>query len=233
MTIPASRARRLLTQSLLAASTLTTTSWLGVAAAWAQPPTSAAAPAGEGAVRGSIVEDRAAKKLIEAGDARYDADEITKALEIWKSVVERYPKSRFRFDAQMRLGNYYLERDRSYDRARTHFEAVTIEDNRDDAQQAEATLKTGICYYHARNYGKCFQVMRDVVEKFPVSAQVNEAYYYIGLGHFQLAHSSRAIAALEKVGTTLSGDDSQERKLEAGKRFFVKIEDADLAVLDS
>jgi TolA-binding protein len=233
MTIPASRTRRLLTQSLLAASTLTTTSWLDVIPAGAQPPAPANAPANDGAMRGSIVEDRAAKKLIEAGDARYDADEITKAIEIWKSVIERYPKSRFRFDAQMRLGNYYLERDRSYDRARTHFEAVTIEDNRDDAQQAEATLKTGICYYHARNYGKCFQVMRDVVEKFPVSPQVNEAYYYIGLGHFQLAHYSRAIAALEKVGTTLSGDDSQERKLEAGKRFFVKIEDADLAVLES
>jgi TolA-binding protein len=184
------------------------------------------------AARGSIVEDRAAKKLLEAGDARLEADEASKAIEIWKSVIERYPKSRLRFDAHLRLGNYYLDRDRSYDRARTHFEQVAVEDNRDDDQRATATLKMGICSYHARNYGKCFQVMRDVIEKFPVSAEVNEAYYYIGLGHFQLAHYSRAIAALERVGTTLSGDDSQTVKLEAGKRFFVKIEDADLAVLE-
>ncbi|MFO0870967.1 MAG: tetratricopeptide repeat protein [Pirellulales bacterium] len=204
----------------------------GLSQAAAQPP---AAPAAEGdaaPARGSIVEDRAAKKLLEAGDARLEADEVSKALEIWKSVIERYPKSRLRFDAQLRLGNYYLEKDRSYDRARTHFEAVAVEENRDDDQRAEATLKLGVCYYHARNYGKCFQVMRDVIEKFPVSAQVNEAYYYIGLGHFQLGHYSRAIAALERVGTTLSGDDAQAVKLEAGKRFFVKIEDADLAVLE-
>ncbi len=46
-------------------------------------------------VRGSIVEDRAAKKLIEAGDARYESDETSKAIEIWKSVIERYPRSFF------------------------------------------------------------------------------------------------------------------------------------------
>ncbi len=43
--------------------------------------------------------------------------------------------------------------------------------------------------------------MRDVIEKYPVSPQVNQAYYYIGLGHFQQGHYSRAITALERVGT--------------------------------
>jgi tetratricopeptide (TPR) repeat protein len=132
----------------------------------------------------------------------------------------------------MKLGDYFLERDRSYDRARVHFEAIADESNRDEETRAEATLKVGICFYHSRNYGKCFQIMRDVIEDFPVSEQVNQAYYYIGLGHFQLAHYSRAISALEKVGTTLSKEDDQSGKLEAGKRFFIKIEDADLAVLD-
>lgn len=183
-------------------------------------------------IRGSIVEDRAARKLIEAGDARYEAEETNKAVEIWQSVIERYPRSRVRFEAYMRLGNYFLDRERAYDRARAQFEAIASEENRDEEQRAEATLKIGICFYHARNYGKCFQVMRDVIEKFPISKHVNEAYYYIGLGHFQLGHYSRAIAALEKVGTTLSEGDSRIDKIEAGKRFFVKIEDADLAVLE-
>ena len=183
-------------------------------------------------LRGSIVEDRAAKKLIEAGDARYESDETSKAIEIWKSVIERYPRSRHRFLANMRLGGYFLDRDRSYDRARIYFETVAAEENRDQEQRAEAMLKTGICYYHSRMYGKCFQIMRDVIEKFPVSSQVNQAYYYIGLGHYQLGHYSRAIAALERVGTTLAEGEGDQNKLEAGKRFFVKIEDADLAILN-
>ena len=185
------------------------------------------------ALRGSLVEDRLARQLVEAGDARLDAGETEKALEIWKSVIERYPRSRVRYTAHMRLGKYYLDRERAYDRARTHFEAVSAEENRDDAQRADATLNVGICHYHARLYGKCFQVMRGVIEEFPVSSQVNQAYYYIGLGHFQQGHYSRAIEALEKVGTTLTDEDSNNGKLEAGKRFFIKIEDADLAVLDA
>jgi TolA-binding protein len=178
------------------------------------------------------VEDRAAKKLLEAGDARLDAGEPAKAVEVWKSVIERYPRSRHRFDAQLRLGNYYLDREKAYDRARVHFEAAAAEENKSEEQRAEATLKLGVCFYHARNYGKSFSVMRDVIEKFPVSPQVNEAYYYIGLGHFQLGHYSRAIQALEKVGTTLSAESGVGEKLEAGKRLFVRIEDADLAVLE-
>ncbi|MFT5525955.1 MAG: outer membrane protein assembly factor BamD (BamD/ComL family), partial [Pirellulaceae bacterium] len=132
-------------------------------------------------VRGSLIEDRAAKKLVEAGDSRFEVDEVSKSIEIWKSVIERYPRSRVRFSAHMRLGNYYLERDRAYDRARTHFEACSLEENREEDMRAEATLKMGICFYHDRNYGKCFQVMRGVIENFPVSEQVNNAYYYICL----------------------------------------------------
>ena len=40
--------------------------------------------------------------------------------------------------------------------------------------------------------------MRRVIEEFPVAEQVNEAYYYIGLGHFKQGHYGRAIAGLGK-----------------------------------
>lgn len=181
--------------------------------------------------RGSIVEDRAAAKLLEAGDARYSADETAKALEIWQSVVERFPRSKVRFAAHIRLGKHLLERERAHDKARSHFEAAAAEENADESLRAEATLQVGICFYEARNYGKCFAVMREVIEKFPASAYVNQAYYYIGLGHFQLGHYSRAIEALDKVGTAFAETDLRVEKAEAGRRLFLKVEDADLAVL--
>src|SRR5262245_39457301 len=77
--------------------------------------------------RGSLVEDRAARKLLEAGDSRLDAGEAAKALEVWQSVLERYPKSRVRYEAHLRLGNHLLDRERAFDRARTHFEAASVE----------------------------------------------------------------------------------------------------------
>jgi TolA-binding protein len=201
--------------------------WLAPLLAIAQEESAEPSP-----VRGSIVEDRAARALLEAGDARLDSDETDKAVEVWESVIERYPASRVRFEAHLRLGQHFLERQRSYDRARQHYEIVAQEANPDDEQRAEASLQIGVCYYEAGNFGKTFQVMRDVIEQFPVSEQVNLAYYYIGLGHFQQGHYSRAIDALEKVGTALTDDDDRSERVLAGKRLFIKIEDADLAALE-
>jgi len=182
--------------------------------------------------RGSIIEDRAARKLLQAGEARLELGENEKALEIWESVVERYPGSQIRFEAHLRLADHLLNESKDFDKARLHYEAAAIESNEDDEKRAYAFLNTGTCFYEAGNYGKCFGIMRDVIEQFPTSPEVNEAYYYIGLGHFKLDHYSRAIEALEKVGTALSSKDSLVEKVEAGKRLYVKIDDQDFAILE-
>jgi|TARA_B110000037_G_scaffold219257_1_gene284046 tetratricopeptide (TPR) repeat protein len=181
--------------------------------------------------RGSIIEDRAARKLLQAGDARLEIGENEKSLEIWESVVERYPRSAIRFEAHIRLADHLQKEIRDFDKARAHYAAASIEENPDDEQRAYAFLNTGACFYEGGNYGKCFTIMRDVIEKFPASPRVNEAYYYIGLGHFKLGHYSRAIDALEKVGTAVSTDDSKTEKIEAGKRLYIKIDDLDFAIL--
>lgn len=185
----------------------------------------------EKAERGSIIEDRAARKLLQAGDARLEVGENEKALEIWESVVERYPGSEVRFDAHLRLADHLRLELREYDKARLHYEAAADESNGNDERRAYAYLHTGTCFYESANYGKCFTIMRDVIERFPTSTHVNEAYYYIGLGHFKLGHYSRAIEALEKVGTARSEEDSKLGKLEAGKRLYIKIDDLDFAIL--
>lgn len=183
--------------------------------------------------RGSIVEDRAAKKLLQAGDARLEADETEKAVEIWKSVIERYPRSNVRFDAHMQIGELLLEKKNAYEEARRQFEAADVEANQNSEQRALAALKTGVCFHQGRLYGQSFKILRRVIEDYPASPQVNDAYYYIGLGHFKLGHYSRAIESLEKVGTTLNEEDSSVEKVEAGKRLYVKVNDQDLAVLES
>src|SRR5438067_1433752 len=100
-----------------------TLTWVTGGVCFAQPAQPVQPGEGDASpARGSLVEDRAAVKLLEAGDARYDADEFNKAVEVWQSVIERYPRSKVRFGAHMRLGNYLLERERAYDRARIHFE---------------------------------------------------------------------------------------------------------------
>jgi len=184
-----------------------------------------------GPPRGSIVEDRAARRLLEAGDLRMDAGESDKGLELWRSVIERYPLSKIRFLAHMKLGEHHLAVLADHAKARAHFEAVYSVENRDEDQRAMALLKTGVCLYEARQYGQCFKIFRQVIGDYPVSRHVNRAYYFIGLGHFKQGHYGRAIDALEKVGTVTSTNRLGQAKLEIGKRLFIKIEDADLAVL--
>ena len=186
----------------------------------------------EKAERGSIIEDRAARKLMQAGDARLEVGENEKAMEIWESVVERYPRSAIRFEAHLRLADHLLEEIKDFDKARLHYEAAASEDNEDDTLRAHAVLSSGRCFYEAGNYGKCFTIMRDVIERFPTAPEVNEAYHYIGLGHFKLGHYSRAIEALEKVGTAISSEDSKSDKVEAGKRLYVKLDDRDFAIFE-
>ena len=184
------------------------------------------------AERGSIIEDRAARKLLQAGDARLEVGENEKGLEIWESVIERYPRSPVRFEAHIRLADYLLTELRQFDKARGHYEAAARETNPDDQLRAYAFLNIGTCHYEAGRYGNCFKIMRQVIDQFPASPEVNEAYYYIGLGHFKQGHYSRAIEALEKVGTTLSETDARTEKVEAGKRLYIKIDDKDFAILE-
>lgn len=187
---------------------------------------------GQRVERGSIIEDRAARKLLQAGDARLEVGENEKALEVWESVIERYPRSPIRFEAHLRLGDHLLKENREFDKARAHYEAAAAEANPKDELRAYAFLHTGTCYYEAGRYGQCFKIMRQVIERFPAASEVNEAYYYIGLGHFKQGHYSRAIEALEKVGTALTDKDSKIEKVEAGKRLYIKIDDKDFAILE-
>ncbi len=116
---------------------LTSLGIVGIAVLLCAAVVSSAAPA-QRPVRSSLVEDRAAKKLLEAGDARYESNEVTQAVEVWQSVIERYPRSRVRLEAHMRLGDYYLERERAYERARVQFESVIADENPDARQRAGA-----------------------------------------------------------------------------------------------
>ena len=56
--------------------------------------------------RGSFSEDRKAKQLLEAGDARMEADEKQRAVELWQEVLNQYPTSKVRYDAHMRIGEH-------------------------------------------------------------------------------------------------------------------------------
>ena len=81
-------------------------------------------------------------------------------MELWRSVIERYPRSKVRFDAHMKLGEHHLAVLADHAKAKIHFEAVYSEENRNEDQRALALLKTG-AYANFRqdnmpNASRCF-----------------------------------------------------------------------------
>lgn len=181
--------------------------------------------------RGSVVEDRAARKLLQAGDVRMELGETKKAIEVWESVVDRYPRSPIRFQAHLRMADHLHEEERAHDRARTHYEAVASEANADEESRIRGVLMSGVCHYESAQYGHCFKVMRALIKDFPGRPEVNDAHYYIGLSHFKQGHYGRAIEALDKVGTSVNAEGPTIEKVEAGRRLHVRIDDKDLAII--
>jgi TolA-binding protein len=181
--------------------------------------------------RGSILEDRAARKLLQAGEVRMELGETKKAVEIWESVIDRYPRSPVRFQAHLKLADHLHEEARAHEQARQHYEAAAVEANADEDARVHAILRAGVCHYEAGQYGHCFKVMRGLIRDFPARPEVNDAHYHIGLAHFKQGHYGRAIEALDKVGTSVAADGPAVRKVEAGRRLHVRIDDQDLAIL--
>jgi len=176
----------------------------------------------------SLVDDKKAKALIDAGDARFDAGELPAALDLYKSVIDRYPVSRWRFLARLKMGKQFMS-EKKFDLALDQFRRVAIEDNKNPDQVGDASLQVGICFYELGKFEEAFGELRKVIKQHPGTPYSNDAYYYIGQAHFKLGRYGNAIEAFKNVGTSIDPTAQEAEKLDAGKRLYIKIDDKDLS----
>ncbi len=169
-----------------------------------------------------------ANDMLNRGIELLKAKQEERGLKIITSIPTMYPKAKTRFNAYLALGEYFLD-NRQFDRAVKQFQMVDQSEN--DEQKAEALFQMGICYYNLSSFDKAFVVLRKVINEYPWSVFANEAYYYIGLCHFKQHRWSRAVEALEKVGTSVNPSAEEMTLAEAGQRLFLKVHDEDLIVL--
>ena len=192
-----------------------------------QPLVFAQAPAAGGGAL-SLVDDKKAKALIDAGDARFEAGELPAALDLYKAVMDRYPVSRWRFLARLKMGKQFL-REKKFDLALDQFRRVAVEDNKDEDQRGDSSLQVGICFFEMGKFEEAFGELRKVIKQHPGTPYSNDAYYYIGQAHFKMGRYANAIEAFKNVGTSIDPQAQEAEKLDAGKRLFVKIDDKDLS----
>lgn len=183
------------------------------------------APENSGA---SLIDDKKAHALIEAGDARLEVGELTAAIDLYKATLDRYPTSRWRFLARLKIGKQFLI-EKKFDLALDQLRRVAVEENTDADQVGDASLQIGICYFEMAKFEEAFSELRKVIRLHPGTPYSNDAYYYIGQAHYKLGRYGNAIDAFKNVGTSIDINAQSTGKLDAGKRLFIKIEDRDLS----
>lgn len=188
-------------------------------------PAIAQTPQSDGA---SLIDDKKARGLLDAGDARLEVGELPAALDLYKAMLDRYPASRWRFLARLKLGKQFLA-DKKFDLALDQFRRVAVEENTDADQVGDASLQIGRCNFEMAKFEEAFGELRNVIRLHPGTPYSNDAYYYIGQAHFKLNRFANAIDAFKNVGTSIDANAQSTGKLDAGKRLFIKIDDRDLS----
>jgi TolA-binding protein len=180
----------------------------------------------------------AALQLLRKGQELIDSGEHDRGTKILETIIEQYPNDPIRFKAYLALGKHALARSEQMEaighlRNLKSLEQPGVEM---DAETRELFLEglylQGIAYFQTRQYAQAFPLLRRITNDFPKTVWANQSYYYIGMCHFAQGNWNKAIEALGLVGTFVDDKSGAVEYAEAGRRFYVKIEDNDLPVLE-
>jgi TolA-binding protein len=179
------------------------------------------------------------RRLLAKAKELLEAQEKERAVKMLESILDQYPSSSVVNDACLELGKYYLGIHEQIKAIGYLNRLKTLErtDQELTGHEQELYLEglylTGVAYFQIRQYGSAFPLLRQITTQYPNSVWAGQAYYYIGLSHFAQQNWSKAIEALSLVGTAVDSNSPTARYAEAGRRFYVRVEDNDLPVLSS
>lgn len=180
----------------------------------------------------------AAYQLLQKGQELLASGEHDRGTKILETIIEQYPAEPIRFKAYLALGKHALERSEQMEaighlRNLKGLEQPGVEM---DAETRDLFLEglylQGVAYFQTRQYAQAFPLLRRITNDFPNTVWANQSYYYIGMCHFAQGNWNKAIEALGLVGTFVDEQSDAVEYAEAGRRFYVKIEDTDLPVLE-
>ena len=180
-----------------------------------------------------------AQRLLDKSQEFIQAKETERGVKMLETVLEQYPKSRVRYAAYLALGRYYvgvhdLGKAIGYLANLKAFDQPDAELSAADREiYLEGLYLMGVAHFQMHQYSTAFPILRKITNDYPNTVWANQAYYYIGMCHFAQQNWGKAIEALSMVGTFVDPNSPTVQYVEAGRRFYVKVHDADLPVLTS
>ncbi|MBE7462913.1 MAG: tetratricopeptide repeat protein [Planctomycetes bacterium] len=181
--------------------------------------------------------DIAALRLLKKAEELLEQKDLDRGLTMLENVLEQYPKSKVRYQVYLALGKHHIAQ---HDQAKAlkylqYLGKLKTPDQALEGEDLDLYLQglyySGLAFFETGNYGAAFQPLRTITNDYPNTVWGNQAHYYIGMCHFHKGNWDKAIKELSLVGTFVDPDSETATFAEAGRRFFLKVEDADLPVL--
>jgi len=203
----------------------------------ALPPVALAARQAKGDRPQASESDYAAQRLLQRANGLLLAGENERGVKMLQTVTEQHADSPVRFEAYLALGKHMIDT-ANYPQAVIYLARLREMEDPDQPLTGdpldlylEALYLTGVAHFEAKQYAAAFPILRKITHEYPNTRWANRAFHTIGMCHFQQGHWNKAIEALGLVGTFIEPDAPGVRFVEAGRRFYIKINDGDLPVL--
>jgi TolA-binding protein len=183
--------------------------------------------------------DRRAKHLYDKAIELMEYKQYERGLAMLNTVIRDNQGTLLAHQAHMAMGRHHLDQHKTQE-ALTHFlllsRVLTPTPGEKQSPEVEelyreSLFQTGFAYYQAGQYTSAFPMFRRLTEVAGKSQWANQAYFYIGMSHYNLKSWNKAIDALALVGTEIEDSDDDLGAIEIGQRFYSKITDADIPVL--
>ncbi len=181
--------------------------------------------------------DLEARRLLRTAVRYIEEQEAERGIRAVENLLQQYPESEVRFEAHLVVGRHLQEDAGDPIQAIEWLTRNRILERREqlNPEQLEILLESlyllGVSYYHTGQYPQLFSTLRRIVTQHPNSVWANQAYYYLGMAHFAQQNWPRAIEYLSLVGTFVDPEAPTAEFVEAGRRFYVKVQDGDLPTL--
>lgn len=182
--------------------------------------------------------DLAARKQLSNAKELLDAQQTDRGVKLLENILVQYPAARARFEVYLMLGRHYAQAKQGTQA--NHYLSLLrkeLEKEEDKLSHDEKDLLVeglywaGVGYYQSDERRQALPIFRKLTVEYPNTVWANQAYHYIGMCHFKDHNWSKAIEALNLVGTSIDPDSPSVEYVEAGWRFYVKVQDGDLPVL--
>jgi len=182
-------------------------------------------------------DDASALRMVKAAEEMLAAKEFERGVRALEAVIERFSDSDVRYRAYLALGRYYVDSHKHQDALKVLRQLHGLERG-DEALTGdmkeiylEGLYLTGVANYQTGQYAAAFPLLRKITKDYPNTVWANQSYYYIGMCHFAQGNWQKAIESLSLVGTFVDPNSPTIQYVEAGRRFYIKVSDADLPIL--